>query len=220
MSNLLWSTYVYQHRTFWSSCITLSRVLFGELSVYAEWEVYHPTLAPVFASVYLVSIYLVLINVFLAILTDTYSRIASDDALAKDDEFGKALLKLRHAIARLFARVRGKKYGGRGGKNPHSERRTMVRLESSGALERETVSIPMLEDDVPPGHKHVISRLILKYDNNPAGHVPRQFRAVFLRALHRRANLTGAGIDTAAVVAAGPGDDVYVFVVPFFDIFF
>ncbi|UJR37361.1 hypothetical protein I4U23_030069 [Adineta vaga] len=77
---IFFGRYLTDWRSFPGSIFTLFRMIIGDFDFYAMLNV-DETVGPLFLFTYIYFVYFVLLNMFLAIINDTYSRIISDQTL-------------------------------------------------------------------------------------------------------------------------------------------
>ncbi|CAF0799310.1 unnamed protein product [Didymodactylos carnosus] len=81
---LLFGTLVEDYRTFAISIFTLFRIVLGDFDFEAMLEA-HRILGPIFFLTYVFFVFFVLLNMFLAIINDTYSEVKADIATQKSE---------------------------------------------------------------------------------------------------------------------------------------
>ncbi|CAF0936274.1 unnamed protein product [Adineta steineri] len=77
---ILFGRYLNEWRSFSESIFTLFRMIIGDFDFYAMLDI-NEILGPLFLFSYIYFVYFVLLNMFLAIINETYSRIESDKTL-------------------------------------------------------------------------------------------------------------------------------------------
>ncbi|XP_077575539.1 polycystin-2 [Stigmatopora nigra] len=103
LAYLLFGTQVQDFSSFQASILTQFRIILGDFE-FSEIEEANPVLGPVYFSTFVFFIFFILMNVFLAIINDTYSEVKADTSQQRSEmemsDFikkgcDKALMKLR-----------------------------------------------------------------------------------------------------------------------------
>ena len=78
---------------------TLFRIILGDFDFYALRNA-HWLLGPIYFALYVFFVFFVLLNMFLAIINDTYSEVKGDESLQQNDfEVGDYFKKVGHVPA-------------------------------------------------------------------------------------------------------------------------
>jgi hypothetical protein len=101
---LAFSADIADFRSFDHSLLTCFRAVVGDLD-YDELAQANIVFGPMFYILYYVTVLLVLVNVFLAILNDAYSRVREEDEASGEDQ---AQGPLSGGVAAIFNSIRGK----------------------------------------------------------------------------------------------------------------
>ncbi|XP_057700232.1 polycystin-2 [Corythoichthys intestinalis] len=103
LAYLLFGTQVHHFSSFQASILTQFRIILGDFE-FSEIEEANPVLGPVYFSTFVFFIFFILMNMFLAIINDTYSEVKADMSQHRSDMemsdlikkgCNKALMKLR-----------------------------------------------------------------------------------------------------------------------------
>jgi hypothetical protein len=167
MSHLLWGTFLENYRTFWSSSFSLTRMLFGDF-IYDDLERPHPTLAPIFLNLYMVVIFFILINMFLAILNDTYAVQAHERKLMKRGELTRYAGRLTYLVKSVVYPVIGWPLAPRK-VNLYSESRCIAMIIDKPEIfsKKGGATLDDIQAVLGPGApKGCAARIILKHDKN------------------------------------------------------
>ena len=97
---------VSEFATFSDSCFTQLRILLGDFS-YAKIESSHRILGPIYFFLYIFVMFFILLNVFLAIITDSYADVKLSQSgtanhageLKASKVFGSRSKKIHHAVS-------------------------------------------------------------------------------------------------------------------------
>ncbi|XP_059178579.1 polycystin-2-like protein 1 [Physella acuta] len=103
---LLFGTQVNDFSTFMNSFFTLFRIILGDFDFH-QLEQANRILGPIFFMLFVFFVFFVLINMFLAIINDTYSEVKSDMAKQSDQFIMSDYIK--QGYQKLFSRFGGKK---------------------------------------------------------------------------------------------------------------
>ncbi|XP_013887336.1 polycystin-2 isoform X2 [Austrofundulus limnaeus] len=103
LAYLVFGTQVNDFSTFQASVFTQFRIILGDFN-YSEIEEANPVLGPIYFSTFVIFIFFILMNMFLAIINDTYSEVKADMSQQRSEMemtdlikkgCNKALMKLR-----------------------------------------------------------------------------------------------------------------------------
>ncbi|XP_037955786.1 polycystic kidney disease 2-like 1 protein [Teleopsis dalmanni] len=97
---LLFGAYNYDFCTFWESLITLLRMILGDFD-YAGIESANRILGPLYFLSYILLVFFILLNMFLAIINDTYSAVKEEITAGKNE----VIVYLKKIFKKVFERI-------------------------------------------------------------------------------------------------------------------
>ncbi|KAM7419411.1 hypothetical protein PAMA_016501 [Pampus argenteus] len=104
LAYLVFGTQVNNFSTFQASIFTQFRIILGDFSEFSEIKEANPVLGPIYFTTFVIFIFFILMNMFLAIINDTYSEVKADMSQQRSEMemtdlikkgCNKALMKLR-----------------------------------------------------------------------------------------------------------------------------
>jgi hypothetical protein len=156
MGHLVFGPTVPGWATFTASCLTLFRMLIGDIS-YQDMSEANKIIAPLFLTSFVVLLFFILVNVFLAICTDAYSEVQAvikkkEKSLAEKG-FGQRILKnaskaVRLSLSALTCGLLGKKKHHSSSSSSNDVSKYTPDQVSEAALQHQEIDEDHLEDHV------------------------------------------------------------------------
>ena len=165
MGHMLWGTVMWDFRSYWNSSFALARMVSGDFN-YAEMELHHPTFAPIFFNLFMVVVYFILINMFLAIINDSFAVVNSTPR-----QSSSLVRTFKKFCSRLVRRLQGKE-AKREVKHAKriSHKKLLVQMMRAGLTKKSVITVEDLQEALGPDAPADLAHEILAtYDKDKSG---------------------------------------------------